>query len=302
MNHLSHIAPVTDAQAAQLVSEDALGDLAGRIMSTPVPVGADARPVTPRRGQVRPRRRWFVVAPLTAGLALAISIAGVVAHVGPGGGSPAMAEALTFHNFDGWVEVTVHRADLESQVYAAALQAHGLNMSIMMVPGSPSAVGQLSMSIPWRADVIPVTAKGECTSASVCPVGLKVPHGWHGSGTLIFCRPAKPGEHYAIAGPVTAPGEVMHGLRFRGHTVAWVRARLSQRHATVAQYDFRTAHGDAPLPASRVPGSWFVYDAAPWAPQQVQLLVGPARGIQAHFPPGITTPSWWQPAVAVPSR
>jgi hypothetical protein len=157
-----------------------------------------------------------------------------------------------------------------------------------MVPGSPSAAGGLITSIPWREGLTPVTAKGKCRSASVCPVGLKIPRGWHGSGTVIFCRPAKPGEHYAVTGPATAPGEVMHGLRFRGRTVAWVRARLSQRHASVAEYEVRATHSDAPLPARLVPGSWFVYDAVPWAPQQVQLFVGPARRVQSHFPPGIT--------------
>jgi hypothetical protein len=275
-------------------------------MSTPVPESADARTVPPRRRPVRGRRRWFIMAPLTAGLALAMCIAGLVAQVGPGSGSPAMAEALTFHDSQGWVEVTVHRADLGSQVYAKALRAHGLKLSIMMVPGSPSAVGGLEMpvsSLPSSAwsGLIPVTAKGKCKSASVCPVGLKVPRGWHGSGTLIFCRPAKPGEHYAITGPVTAPGEVMHGLRFRDRTVAWVQTRLSLRHATVAQYVYRAAHVDAPLPASQVPGTWFVYDAAPWAPQRVQLFVGPTRRIQAHLPPGITAPSRWQ-AAAGPGR
>src|SRR5207248_3342426 len=104
------------------------------------------------------------------------------------------------------------------------------------------------------------------------------------------------------AGPVTAPGEVMHGLRFRGRTVAWVQARLQQRHATVAQYDYRTGHLDAPLPASRVPGTWFVYDALPWAPQQVQLFVGPARSVQAHAPPGIGTPARWSWPAPFPSR
>jgi hypothetical protein len=308
MNHIGHIAPVTDARAARLVSEDAFGDLAERIMSTPVPVNAAARPVRPRRRPVRssarrpvrPRRRWFIVAPLTAGLALAMSIVGVVAQVGPGSGSPAMAEALTFHNSHGWVEVTVHQADLATDVYAEALQAHGLKLSIVMVPGSPSAVGGLDKAIPWRGGAIPVTAKGKCTSASVCPVGLKVPRGWHGSGTLVFCRPAKPGEHYVVAGPVTAPGEVMHGLRFRGRTVAWVRARLSQRHVAVAEYVPWRPHAGAPLPASRVPGSWLVYGAAPWAPQQVQLFVGPARRVQARLSPGISTlPSWLTP---FPSR
>jgi hypothetical protein len=44
---------------------------------------------------------------------------------------------------------------------------------------------------------------------------------------------------------------------------------------------------------SRVPGSWYVYDALPWAAQQVMLFVGPTR-----TPPGGGAP---QPRTPVPS-
>ena len=71
----------------------------------------------------------------------------------------------------------------------------------------------------------------------------------------------------------------MHGLRFRGRTVAAVLAMLRARQVTVPQYRWlkptgRTVYGYALRP-DQVPRHWYVHDASPWAPGQVLLVVGP---------------------------
>jgi hypothetical protein len=305
VNPLSHLAPVSDAEASALVSEDAFTGLGERIMSTPVPEALGK----PRK---RPRR-WLIGTPVAVGLAAVTFIVSVAAQLGPAGTTPAMAQALTFSTHGQWVDVTVRDAALAPAAYGAALRAHGYDLAIQMVPGSPSAaghaVGSRVAAVAGGADsstetsVIAVPAVASCTSATSCPVGLRIPRDYHGrQWTFIFCRPAKPGEKYVITGPVTAPGEVMHGLRYRGKTVGWVVDRLRQRHATVAQFDYATRHYDQPVPAAMVPRTWFVYDATPWAPHQVQLFAGPTPAIAARrtlrFP---TLPASPSPSPSFPS-
>ena len=73
---------------------------------------------------------------------------------------------------------------------------------------------------------------------------------------------------------------MLHGLNIRGRTVAAVLAMLRARHVTVPVFHYTTAEGFGELlPPGQVPGTWYVYDADPWAPQQVMLWVEPTR----HF-------------------
>jgi hypothetical protein len=70
--------------------------------------------------------------------------------------------------------------------------------------------------------------------------------------------------------------------------VTQVLAMLRQRQVTVPVYNYNynyNDHGYGKLLHS-VPGAWYVYDADPWAPQQVMLSVGPV---------------WPQPGLGAPS-
>ncbi|MGH3160067.1 MAG: hypothetical protein ACRDNF_26315, partial [Streptosporangiaceae bacterium] len=69
---------------------------------------------------------------------------------------------------------------------------------------------------------------------------------------------------------VTAPGEAMHGLRYRGQRVAVVLAMLARRHVTVGAY---SVPGRFPASPRSVPGDWYVVDVDPYAPGQVQVVV-----------------------------
>jgi hypothetical protein len=82
----------------------------------------------------------------------------------------------------------------------------------------------------------------------------------------------------------------MHGLTFVGDTVAQVLALLRQRDVTVPDFNYDD-HGYNRNVAS-VPGTWYVYDANPWALQQVMLMVGPTRTPPVQAPqPGSPVPS-----------
>jgi hypothetical protein len=110
---------------------------------------------------------------------------------------------------------------------------------------------------------------------SLCPVGLRIPPSYRGSADIAFGRAARPHEQYESTGLVTAPDEALHGLRFKGITVACVLALLRSRHVTVAQYRSRSRNGARGIRADEVPGAWRVDGADPWAPGQVLLWVSP---------------------------
>jgi hypothetical protein len=84
----------------------------------------------------------------------------------------------------------------------------------------------------------------------------------------------------------------MHGLKFVGDTVTQVLALLRSRHVTVGDYNYdKSGYGGANV--HHVPGTWYVYDANPWAPGQVMLMVGPTPTQPPAGPP--------QPGTPVPS-
>lgn len=277
MNPISRISPVSDADAARMVSDAALADLAERITSSPVRA-APARP-----------RRWLFGIPLAAGLAAAVLIATSIGHpgakVGPLGVGPASAQALVFEKHGRYIDVLVRNPVADPRRYRAEFKAHGLDITLSLVPASPSLVGTLvEMSNSGGADgrgLKTITAVGKCWTGgggSICPVGVRVPVGFRGQADITFGRAARPGERYETTAPADARGEVMYGLHFHHRTVAAVLAVLRKRHVTVPVFHYTTAKGIGELlPPSRVPATWHVYDADPWAPHQVMLWVGPGR-------------------------
>jgi hypothetical protein len=274
-SQLSQIAPVTDSEAARLVRGSTLADLAAQITATAGPAPALRRS--------HPRRRIALVAtPLAAGLAAAVIVLanpGQPAAPPPAShpGSAQLTAALSFTTSGGYITVIVRDPLADPSRYRAEFAAHHLRVTLTLVPASPSLVGTLvSFSEPTSGGIIPITAADRCHTGgggSACPVGVRIPIGFRGQAELVFGRAARPGEHYESTAAATAPGEVMHGLRFQGLTVARVLAMLRQRDVTVPVFNYDD-HGYGKLLRS-VPGRWYVYDADPWAPRQVMLFVGP---------------------------
>jgi hypothetical protein len=300
MSLLGRISPLSDAEAERAVSREALADLADQITRTPV--------TRSTAGGRRPVRRWLLAGiPLSAGataalLALALAAGGparpgpTATRPGPAGTAqpgPADAQVMSFTTDGGYIDVIVRNPVADPRRYAAEFAAHHLNITITLVPASPSIVGTVvAMSESSGSDLMPITAVGRCWTGgggNVCPVGVRVPLGYRGTADLVFGRAARPGERYESAGVVTAPGEAMHGLDFKGKTVAAVLAMLRARHVTVPQYRYLSATGSEE--PAKVPGTWYVYDGVPWAPGQVLLFVGPTHVEQPIGEPSPITPT-----------
>jgi len=286
MNQLSRISPVSDAEAARLVQPGTMADLASEITASSVP---------PAPARTRRRRGWVIGVPLAAGLAAAVFI---VFSVGSPGHQPGLAgktrptndrtvtghrghttqaQVLSFVRRGGYIIVKVRNPLADPARYNAEFARHHLHIRLTMVPVSPSLVGTLVyMGNSQGASLItPITAQGRCITGgggSACPVGVRVPVDFHGNAQLTFGRAARPGEQYESTASAFAPGEALHGMSIKGETVAQVLVTLRARHVSVALYDvFR--HNIA-VHVHHVPGSYYVYDAVPWAQGQVMLFAG----------------------------
>ena len=205
------------------------------------------------------------------------------------------AQVLSFTTSAGYITVIVRDPLADPSRYRAEFAAHHLDITLSLLPVSPSLVGTVVYTgqSAGSSEITIITAQGKCYTGgggSACPVGVRIPVGFHGQAQLVFGRAARPGEQYESTASATAPGEVMHGLKFAGDTVAQVLAMLRARDVTVPVFNYDD-HGDNRNVAS-VPGTWYVYDANPWAPQQVMLVVGPARTPPVQAPqPGNPIPS-----------
>lgn len=299
MNELTWISPVTDEEAARMVRPGTLADLAAQITATPVPASDRAKP--------RSRARLALIAvPLAAGAAAASivlaaqstpsrpshsSAAGHSSATGhaqaTGHGTTKLTAALSFTTSGGYLTVIVRDPLADAARYRAEFAARHLHVTLTLVAASPSLVGTLVyFGEPQHGGIVPITAYGKCYTGgggSACPVGLRIPLDFKGTAQITFGRAAKPGEQYETAASADAPGEVMHGMQFRGHPVSQVLQQLRQRRVTVPYFNYnddnyaKLLHG--------VPGDWYVYDAVPWAPQQVMLFVGPVWPQPAAAPP-----------------
>jgi len=232
------------------------------------------------------RNRLLIGVPVAAALA----IAGLVAtsagapgqRVGPISVGPAKAQAaaLSITRHGRYLYVIVRNPVADPKRYRAEFARYHLNIGLRLLPASPSIVGTLlaeSESAGSGSQLKAITARGRCFTGgggNVCPVGVRVPVNFRGQASLVFGRAARPGERYESTTSATAPGEVLHGLRISGRTVAAVLKMLKTRNVTAPVFHVTTANGFGEIwPASRVPGSWYVYGADPWAPGQVLLWV-----------------------------
>jgi hypothetical protein len=293
IDRLAQLPVCADADAARLVSEATRMDLMEKIMTTASRGAVAGRgPAASRR---RPDRRWLIGVPVAAALGVGLFVASLGSpgdRVGPLGTGIAKA-ALAFTRHGRYIDVLVRDPVADPARYRAEFKAHGLDITLKLIPVSPSLVGTI-VYFDGGSAIKPITAKDRCFTGGggdVCPVGVRVPIDFRGQASLVFGRAARPGERYESTTSATAPGEVLHGLKISGRTVAAVLKMLKTRNVTAPVFHVTTAHGIGEIwPASRVPASWYVYNADPWAPGQVLLWVSRTHSPPQSAPPSPRTP------------
>ena len=306
MNRISQIAPVTDEEAADLVGPGTLAALANEITGMQPASDAHGR----ARGSQAKRRSMRTRLLIGVPAAAALAIAGLVAtsagtpgqRVGPISLGPPKAQAavLSITRHGRYLYVIVKNPVADPKKYRAEFARYHLDISLRLVPASPSIVGTVVYAgypVADAKDIKIITAHDKCFTGgagNVCPVGIRVSLGFRGAATLVFGRAARPGEPYESTAPATAPGEAMHGLHFVGKTVTEVLAMLAQRGVTVSHWLVPQGSGCGTKTVRTVPGNWYVGGADPWAPGQVVLGASSAWPVPACQPPAgspVATPS-----------
>lgn len=273
---ISQIAPVTNDEAAGTASVATLDDLAARITAEPLGHAVPAHRIAPPRW-----RRALLGIPVAAAAVAAVAVglavaSGTQSRPSTDKSVPSVAaKALTFTMKDGYITVIVKNPYADPSWYNADFKAHHLDITLRMVPVSPSLIGTVpytdASSSAVGSEVTMIYAK--CASAPsgghLCAVGIKVPMDFHGQYDVDFGRRARPGEAYMSTNSAFAPGEALYGMNdIVGKPVAAALAQISQRHLTAILNDHNTIGSP-----SHFPGSWYVTDALPYKPGEVMLFV-----------------------------
>jgi len=196
----------------------------------------------------------------------------------------AASAAVAFHAAsDGDIIATVTDPfAAESQLNAAFAQ-HGLNITVNLVPVSPSLVGTvIYTSDNGGASAIQPLEGGPCvTGGGGCPIGLKIPATFTGQGYITLGRPAKPGETYESQASAFAPGEALHCSGLLGASVGTALPIL-QADKLTAQWRENTT-GTAPDGTSASfshtettpPTANYIWDAVMTAPGTAMIWSEP---------------------------
>ncbi|WP_131738884.1 hypothetical protein [Actinomadura roseirufa] len=292
MNHdidrlVERIAPVTDARAAELLTDDTAADLARRITGAPTVARTGDIAVRPRprdrRGLGTGLSLLATGAAVTVAVTLVTRLGGAeVPPTRPGNGQVSLVAALGFIRKGDYLDVRIRDPYADPERYKREFAEHGLNLSLNMVPASPSIVGTL---VTWdlsdgttEDDLKPIRVKGACDVASGgddCTVGVRIRIGYKGTGIIVFARAARHGEKYESTANATARGEAMHGMTFRRRHVSEVLAALKKRNVTVPEYRVTVGNETEARYPGQVPANWYVHGAVPWAQNQVILFTGP---------------------------
>jgi len=160
----------------------------------------------------------------------------------------------------------------ESQLKAAFAE-HGLDITVNLLPVSPSLVGTVVfISDSGGASAIQPLQGGSCvTGGGACSIGLKIPATFTGSGDITLGRPAKPGETYESTASAFAPGEVLHCSGLRGARVAAALPILKADKLTVVRWREESNGAiDATAPINN-----YIVDADPIAVGTVMITIQP---------------------------
>jgi hypothetical protein len=289
---LSRIAPLTDADAARLVSPATFADLASQITATPVPAprrprltGATASSLLPFRPfSGRPRRRLALLTTFPVALAAVAGLTVTVAdRGGTGSGSAAAIEAMSFTRENGTIRVVIKNLYADTSWYNADLARHHLDITLHLAPTPPSFVGFIDVTTidgpaASYTAIKPISKPGSCgLGGTDCQIGFTVPAGFRGKADMWIGRPARPGEQYATAGSAFNRGEPLYTRsdQIIGHRVSEVLPVLAAEHVTVAQCREQGpgAQGNGVCDPAAMPGDWYVVDVSPWAPDEVMVTL-----------------------------
>ncbi|MFD1938891.1 MULTISPECIES: hypothetical protein [Nonomuraea] len=244
-------------------------------------------PAVRRRGP-RPARRLAVAAMAVSALAAAVVIGPGLIEGGKGVPTSYANAAIEIERRgDQWV-ARVKDPYADHARYAEAFRAVGLDVSLNLLPASPSGVGKV-VRMGFSGNTSPNKGIGGgfepegCEMGSPgCALAVTVSVGFTGTGVVSLGRPAKPGERYGNAASATRKGEPLHGLEVDERTVGEVRKAAAERGVKTEVWVIEPSEGggfgyNPKRQPDDVGDDWIVWDAEVLSADTVKLLVTEKR-------------------------
>jgi hypothetical protein len=241
----------------------------------------------------RTRRRPMIVGAVTATAVAAAGVVGVIALTGRPGDSTVgqdpvrLAAAVKITRRTTYYEAKIVDPLADQKRFKAAFAAHGLHITVSLLPASPHAVGTIvfeddderAQRLAARGEGIKTIDDPGCRTGSGghCSIGLRIPLNFDGHVAISIGREAKAGEPYAT----TSPMDEQPGLE--GRTVTQAEAALTRKHLRVAMYNVYWPGYGISLPRARIPSQWKVSFVSPYSPGTVLLGVD----AQGPMPPDV---------------
>ncbi|MEU7831970.1 sigma-70 family RNA polymerase sigma factor [Nonomuraea sp. NPDC049129] len=209
------------------------------------------------------RTRWrpLIVLPIAAALAGAGWSATVVL-----GATPAAALDIKDEGDHYLIEVKDLYAN--SEVYETQLNDSGLDISLKVVPVSPSLVGEISPDTPgWSGGPFPYADKIKtidrpegCDFSRSCPIGLTIAKDFTGKAEIKLGRKGRPGEEYQAVAGLHDRGEPLHCKPFYNRRVGEVRGSLAALGISITDFSIKKPgqRGEDAEVSTSVPDSMYV--------------------------------------------
>ena len=245
---------------------------------------ARRRPQTPRR------RARLALASAAAAVVIAASAFGIISAVR---NTPTAAAAVEFSTAGDYIVATVEDPYAAAERLRAAFVAHGLDITLKLVPVSPSMVGSVVyMGLDSGTSQIDVlSSPSREAPGGPLPIGLRIPVDFKGHADIVLGRAAQTGEAYVSAGDAFAQGEALYRTGLVGVRVGEAAARLKALGLTAEWRDERAASASAPVPAS---------SPAPCRPPRRRLVPVRRRSRRAPLPRKAAPARSKPPRVACP--
>ncbi|NJP96048.1 hypothetical protein HCN51_42570 [Nonomuraea sp. FMUSA5-5] len=161
--------------------------------------------------------------------------------------------------------------------YRAEFRRREMNIDLQVVAATAARTGKV-LFLEDRDNPAgrPEIVSGRCGIQN-CGVAVKVPVNYRSYASIVFGRPAKPGEMYDT-GPGDSPGEGIGLPDITAYRVLEAVAALRKRNLEIEyRYSYRGSDQPYPkgVPASQVRPDWYVHDGLHGDAGQVILFVGP---------------------------
>jgi hypothetical protein len=142
--------------------------------------------------------------------------------------TPPAAAAVEFRTSGDYIVAIIENPYAAAQQLDAAFAAYGLDITLKLVPVSPSMVGAVVyMGLPSGMGGIEVLySPSRKAPGGPLPIGLRIPVDFKGHADIVLGRAARPGETYVSTGDAFAPGEALYGSGLLGMRVSEALVKL----------------------------------------------------------------------------